>query len=158
MASLEAGTMIRKMIMRLAQVLLGGVFLFAGAVKAVDPATFAVEIHHYQLIPWRAGAAAALIVPWLEMLSGVLIFVKRWRLGALVWITSMLAIFTAALASAALRGLNIDCGCFGRAFQETGTIYPLVRNVALLGLAAFLWTERGDSGVRVQEKEQLNRE
>jgi hypothetical protein len=52
-----------------------------------------------------------------------------------------LVVFTFALASAIFRGLSIDCGCFGKAFSDTGTIYPLVRNVLLLALVAFLWLD-----------------
>jgi hypothetical protein len=48
-------------------------------------------------------------------------------------------VFTFALASATVRGLGIDCGCFGKAFAATGTVFPLVRNLLLLAGAGFLW-------------------
>jgi putative oxidoreductase len=121
------------------RIVLGGLFLFAGATKAYDPGAFAIEIQRYNLIPWFPGALAAVYLPWLEILVGALLIVKRFERGALLLITCLLLLFTFALASATFRGLGIDCGCFGKAFTATGTIFPLVRNVVLLAGAGFLW-------------------
>jgi putative oxidoreductase len=123
----------------LVRIALGGLFIFAGATKAYDPGAFAIEIQRYNLIPWFPGALAAVYLPWLEILVGALLVVKRFERGALLLITCLLLVFTFALASATFRGLGIDCGCFGKAFAATGTIFPLVRNVLLLAVAGFLW-------------------
>jgi putative oxidoreductase len=123
----------------LVRIVLGGLFLFAGATKAYDPGAFAIEIQRYNLVPWIAGALAAVYLPWLEILVGALLIVKRFERGALLLVTCLLLVFTFALASATFRGLGIDCGCFGKAFAATGTIFPLVRNVLLLAGAGFLW-------------------
>jgi putative oxidoreductase len=118
---------------------LGALFIIAGAAKAYDPGTFATEIQRYNLIPWLPGAIAAVYLPWLEILVGALVVVKRFRRGALLLITCLLFLFTFALASATFRGLGIDCGCFGKAFAATGTIFPLLRNVLLLAFTGYLW-------------------
>jgi putative oxidoreductase len=130
---------VAKIIRALVRIALGGLFIFAGATKAYDPGTFAIEIQRYNLIPWLPGALAAVYLPWLEILVGALLVVKRFERGALLLITCLLLVFTFALASATVRGLGIDCGCFGKAFAATGTIFPLVRNVLLLVAAGFLW-------------------
>jgi putative oxidoreductase len=127
----------------LVRIALGGLFIFAGATKAYDPGAFAIEIQRYNLVPWISGALAAVYLPWLEILVGALLVVKRFERGALLLVTCLLLVFTFALASATFRGLGIDCGCFGKAFAATGTIFPLVRNVVLLAGAGFLW--RGHS-------------
>jgi putative oxidoreductase len=121
------------------RIALGGLFVFAGATKAYDPGAFAVEIQRYNLIPWLPGALAAVYLPWLEILVGALLVVKRFDRGALMLITCLLLVFSFALASATVRGLGIDCGCFGKAFAATGTVFPLVRNLLLLAGAGFLW-------------------
>jgi hypothetical protein len=54
----------------------------------------------------------------------------------------LLTIFSAALVAAIARGLSIDCGCFGRSVENTGTIWPLIRNLALLVVTGFLWLSR----------------
>jgi putative oxidoreductase len=123
----------------LVRVALGGLFVFAGVLKAYDPGAFAIEIQRYNLIPWIPGAMLAVYLPWLEILVGALLIVKRFDRGALFLMTCLLFVFTFALASAAFRGLGIDCGCFGKAFASTGTIFPLVRNILLLVCAGFVW-------------------
>jgi hypothetical protein len=40
---------------------------------------------------------------------------------------------------AAVRGLNVECGCFGRFAGETGTLLPLARDTGLLLAAGALW-------------------
>jgi putative oxidoreductase len=122
-----------------ARIVLGTLFVFAGAAKVYDPGEFAIEIQRYQLLPWIPGVLAALYIPWLEMFAGALLLLKRLERGAILLIGCLLLVFTLALVSAMFRGLNIDCGCFGKAFTATGTILPLVRNILLLALTGFLW-------------------
>ncbi len=123
----------------LVRIALGLLFIFAGVTKALDPGEFAIEIQRYNLVPWTASVLVSVYLPWLEILAGALLILKRFDRGALLLITGLLFIFTLALASATFRGLNIDCGCFGKAFQATGTIFPLVRNILLLAFTGFLW-------------------
>jgi putative oxidoreductase len=126
---------------RLLRILLGVLFLLAGGLKILDPAAFALEIEHYQLVPWWSCALLALFLPWLEVCVGIGLLVQPvWR-GALAWATGLLLLFSAALLSAMLRGLNIDCGCFGRVWQSTGTFWPLIRNLVLLGMTFLLWRQ-----------------
>jgi putative oxidoreductase len=121
------------------RIVLGALFVFAGATKAYDPGAFAIEIQRYNLIPWVPGVLVAVYLPWLEILVGALLLLRRFEKGALLLITCLLFVFTFALASATFRGLGIDCGCFGKAFAATGTIFPLVRNVLLLAFTGFIW-------------------
>jgi hypothetical protein len=54
----------------------------------------------------------------------------------------MMAVFTAAVVSAAVRGLSIDCGCFGGGGQVApgGTDYPaeILRDLAFLAMSIWL--------------------
>jgi putative oxidoreductase len=123
----------------LVRIALGALFVFAGATKAYDPGAFAIEIQRYNLLPWILAAVISVYLPWLEIVVGALLILNRLTHSALLLIGGLLLVFTFALASATLRGLDIDCGCFGKAFTATGTIFPLIRNVVLLGLTSFLW-------------------
>jgi len=125
----------------LVRIALGALFIFAGATKAYDPGAFATEIQRYNLVPWTLAALTSIYLPWLEIILGAFLIVKKFEQGTLLLIGSLLLVFTFALASATFRGLGIDCGCFGKAFAATGTIFPLVRNVVLLGLTVFLWLD-----------------
>jgi putative oxidoreductase len=121
------------------RIVLAGLFILAGVLKLLDPAAFAVEINRYQMIPWWSCALLALFLPWLEICMGIALLTRWFSRGALAWVTTLLIVFSLALLSAMLRGLSIDCGCFGRVWQTTGTFWPLLRNLVLLGMTAFLW-------------------
>jgi putative oxidoreductase len=128
-----------KLVRLLVRIALSALFIFAGVTKAYDPGAFAIEIQRYNLVPWMPAALTSVYLPWLEIILGVLLIIQKFELATLLLIGGLLLVFTCALASATLRGLGIDCGCFGKAFAATGTIFPLVRNVVLLGLTVFLW-------------------
>src|SRR6266849_4511270 len=95
---------IRKLGRLLVRIALGALFVFAGATKAYDPGAFAIEIQRYQLVPWILDALVSVYLPWLEMLAGTLLLLKRFERGALLVITLLLLVFTVALASAMFRG------------------------------------------------------
>jgi len=121
------------------RVILGGLFLIAGLTKAYDPAGFATEIQNYHLVPWVGGVLLALFLPWVEIFAAGALFLKRFQRGALLLISAMLIIYSAALISAMARGLNIDCGCFGRLISSTGIVWALIRNAGLMIPAGILW-------------------
>jgi putative oxidoreductase len=123
------------------RIVLALLFALAGGLKLLDPAAFAAEIDRYQLVPWWACALVAVFLPWLEVCAGIGLLTRSFSLGSLAWITVLLLAFSSALLSAMLRGLSIDCGCFGQLWQATGTFWPLVRNLALLGVTVFLWRQ-----------------
>jgi uncharacterized membrane protein len=124
------------------RVLIAALFLFAAISKLFDPSSFAQQIANYQLTPWPGTAALAVFLPALELCVGICLLFGRWESGALVWLAVLLVIFSGALLSAIVRGLSIDCGCFGRSVENTGTLWPLLRNLLLLGVTGFLWVSR----------------
>ncbi len=111
----------------------------AGATKAYDLAGFADQINHFHLLPWPLVAGLAVFLPWLEMISGILLIVRKLELGALLIITGLLVVFTFALTSAWLRHLDIDCGCFGHALPPMTVAWGAVRDLFLLTLTSLLW-------------------
>ena len=124
------------------RILIAALFLFAAISKLLDPSSFAQQIANYQLTPWPGTAALAVFLPALELCVGICLLFGRWESGALVWLAVLLVIFSGALLSAILRGLSIDCGCFGRSVENTGTLWPLLRNLVLLAVTGFLWVSR----------------
>ena len=94
-------------------ILLGAVFLYAGALKVHDPWKFADAIYAFKILPKSVITLLALTLPMLEILTGLLLITgwKR-RLGALC-VLLMTTVFAAAIISALARGLIINCSCFG---------------------------------------------
>ena len=126
-------------------VLLGALFVYAGITKVLDPVRFFTDVQNYDIIPWRAATVAiAFYLPWLEIISGMAVVVRSFRAGALLILTAMLLAFTAALALAWARGLNISCGCFGGASDHPRYLLWIGRDVGLLVVGMVLtiaeWT------------------
>jgi len=138
-----AGRPILRVARLLLRVAIAALFLFAAITKLVDPSSFAQQIANYQLTPWLATAVLSVFFPALELCVAISLLLGRWESGALVWVAILLTIFSGALLSAIVRGLSIDCGCFGRSIENTGTLWPLIRNLVLLAVTGFLWLSRG---------------
>lgn len=121
---------------------LGCVFIYAGAIKAFDTQQFAFDVHHYELTPWTASLLIAVYLPWLEIFAGIALFVRRLYTGAIVVVALLGLTFLAAISSAWWRGLDITCGCFGRAENQTNFPRHIALNLAMLAAAALLaWLE-----------------
>jgi putative oxidoreductase len=92
---------------------LGAVFIYAGVDKIRDPLQFADSIAAFAILPAVLINFLAIGLPPFEVMSGLLLIapVTR-RIGALAVVLCS-AIFFCALLSALLRGLTLDCGCFG---------------------------------------------
>lgn len=119
----------------------GAVFLCAGMVKVTDPAAFWGDIAAYRLVPHWLGFAMAVYLPWLEIICGALLMARKLDTGALVILLSLMVVFTLAVVSAWVRGLDIACGCFS---SHARAAYPwlVARDLVILGLLAGLLPHR----------------
>jgi putative oxidoreductase len=54
----------------------------------------------------------AIVMPWLELICGVLLIIGPGLRGSALLIGLMLLVFIVAIGTAIARGLDIDCGCF----------------------------------------------
>ncbi len=112
---------------------LGIFFLGVGLPKAAGPELFAAQVAAYQLVPSSLVTLVALVIPRLEILSGLCMasgFLSR--SGALLAGALSLA-FAVATALTLVRGLQIDCGCLPIDLPITWA-HPVV-DLALTGLA-----------------------
>jgi putative oxidoreductase len=132
------------------QFVLAAFFVVAGVAKIVDPPGFAHEIHNYKMVPGALVNAMALILPWIEVVTGVALFLGIARRTAAKVLGILLLVFIAALGVNLARGHPVDCGCFGTStVQKTDAErlrdmkIAIARDVGLLILAAqILWATR----------------
>lgn len=118
-------------LVRLAGLFTGVVFIIAGLAKIGDMAAFATQVHNYRLAPVALENLIAMILPWIEVVAGVSLITGVRRRPA-AWICAGLMIFfTIGVAQAAARGLNFECGCFGKADSSTIGVRKLLENVGL---------------------------
>ena len=125
------------------RLVLGGVFVFAGATKIVDPGQFATDIANYRLLPHECVNLFAITLPWVELVAGLLLIVGIWGRASAMVIAVMLGVFLVAIGSAVARGLNINCGCFGTVEGRKVGLIALAQDVVMIGGAAWLcWREK----------------
>ena len=96
------------------RIVLGGIFVNAAWMKLQEPwALFAMAIDSYQVLPSWAVELAARALPWFELLLGVWLLAGIWRRVSTVAATLLLAVFFGLMVRAIVKGMQIDCGCFG---------------------------------------------
>ena len=128
--------------------LLGGVFIFSGLVKCVDPigtsifvekylATYSLEAMLYLALP------IAVVLAMMEMMLGILLVIGVLRKYAVLAVTIFLLLFTTiTLLSATVLPIG-DCGCFGDAVKLTPW-QTFAKNLVLLPAAISLWRNTED--------------
>ena len=124
---------------RILDLILGGLFIYAGVIKALDPIGFANDIDNYKTLPWAISVRLAFFLPWLEILCGLTLIFRRLYLGGLSILTALMSVFIAATIVAKARGLDITCGCFGHASRNLSFTWHLVLDFALFGAFLLLW-------------------
>jgi uncharacterized membrane protein YphA (DoxX/SURF4 family) len=129
---------------------LGVLFVGACLHKIAEPESFALDIATYDILPLVAINLVAIVLPWIELFVGAMLF-AGWRVrAASLLVAAMMIVFLAALCIALARGLDMSCGCFASQGAEEDPISRLtvLRDVAWLGLALFVIAfDRGQLGL-----------
>ena len=138
------------------RLLLGSIFIWASWHKIIDPAGFARIIANYQLVPPALINPLAYLLPWVEAVCGACLITGRLVHGSAALAGILMALFTIAYALSLVRGLNIECGCFSSAGENSTSGYVvLFRDALILALAASVWwinIHRQSPGLRMDHK------
>jgi putative oxidoreductase len=120
---------------------LGWLFLDASWHKIAHPASFALDVATYQFLPLYLVNVFAIIVPWVEAMTGVLLLVgARVRAAALLVVGMMIA-FMIALAWALHLGLDMSCGCFasqGAVGEDPISGWTMLRDSTWLAMGLYV--------------------
>jgi len=142
-----------------ARIYLGVIFIYAAWGKILDPYSFAVAIATYQMTPQSLINLMAIILPWLELVTGILLIVGFQTRVQAILINGMMVMFIIAIAYAVYRGLDMGtCGCFAseEAAEEISmsTVWRDVRWL-LIGMFVFFVKEPrwGLDGLRLTLQE-----
>jgi putative oxidoreductase len=126
------------------RLVVGGAFVFAGALKIADPAAFAIAVSNYRIVPHELINLVAILMPWIEVVAGSFVLAGIWPRAAALVITSLTVMFAVIIGSALARGLNIECGCFGTMGGKHIGLVNLAIDTTLFCLAALLAWRGGD--------------
>jgi uncharacterized membrane protein YphA (DoxX/SURF4 family) len=126
----------------LARLILGVVLVVAGGLKVTSPAVSARAVRAFQILPYDFAGYVGYALPVVEILIGLLLVAGLFtRLSGAVGGLLMVA-FIIGISSAWIRGLSIDCGCFGGggtvAAPQTKYLADLLRDAGLIACAAWL--------------------
>ena len=94
------------------RIIVGLTFLFASIDKISRPAEFAMAIANYKLIAGPTTLIVATVLPWIELLCGLAVLSGVFLRGATLLLFTILSVFTLAVITGLIRGLDISCGCF----------------------------------------------
>jgi hypothetical protein len=127
----------------LARLILGGVLLAAGLLKYQHLDKSQMAVRAYDIVPISLANFLGIVLPFVEIAVGILLI-----LGAAIRISSLvggflMVIFIFGISQAWVRGLSIDCGCFGGGGQVapgTASYLPeILRDSALAVISIYLF-------------------
>jgi len=124
------------------RVILGVIFVYAAYVKLKDPwELFALAISQYQLLPLTMVEFVARSLPWFELLLGILLLTGRWLRFSATAVSVLLLTFFVLMIRADLKGMAINCGCFGGT-DDVISWKTLLRDGSLLAasIALTVWS------------------
>jgi uncharacterized membrane protein YphA (DoxX/SURF4 family) len=145
---------VRRGIIWIGRLVLGGIFIYAGYSKAFLPntnfwpyfvlkfslsmniANFAAQVEAFKMLPAWGVQFVAHTLPFTEIVVGLLVVIG-WRLR--IWaslLTILMLGFFSAVFHAYLLHMNINCGCF--ATPEPIDLKKVLEDAALSGLALLM--------------------
>ncbi|MDH4197106.1 MAG: DoxX family membrane protein [Candidatus Aminicenantes bacterium] len=121
----------------------GGVFIYSGVVKILDPLAFAQQVRNYRTVGQDLAFVVALYLPWLEALAGAFLMAGIFKKASAALISLMLGGFIVLVAATMVRGIDVDCGCFG-ALSRRADWRLLLEDAVLLAMSlAIFFAARG---------------
>lgn len=97
----------------LLRLIVGGVFIWAAISKIVDPLTFAQDVKNYRLVGQTLSFLTALILPWIELIAGICLILGIFPRSSALLLSGLLIFFILLVSITIIRGIDVECGCFG---------------------------------------------
>lgn len=139
------------------RLVLGGIFSFSAWSKIMAPQALADAIVGFDIIPESIALEAAIMLIWLELICGTFMLLGLWARATVIVITGMLTLFEVGLVSVVVRGIEVNCGCFGQFSEMQVGWNTIIRNMVQLVFCALLlyygsWKYSLDLVVKVRRR------
>ena len=120
------------------RIIVGIIFIWASWNKIFDPEAFSAIIDNYKILPRIFINPVAIILPWIELVCGLLLITNFLTKGSVLIVNFFLIVFVIAFVINLYRGVDISCGCFTLSVNAKKDLYGyIIRDLILLG--AGLW-------------------
>ena len=113
----------------------GLAFVLASTHKIAHPGDFAQIVYSYQLFPADTINLIAIVMPFVELVTGLALLAGVYPRAAATIVNGLLAAFIFIIAVNLMRGHEFDCGCFPTFITRLYADSPvsmLIRNAILL--------------------------
>ncbi|WP_114788925.1 DoxX family protein [Niabella yanshanensis] len=132
-----------KIVVNMARIIVGILFIFSGLVKANDPIGLSYKMQEFFLV-WGTGfldgisLALSVIMIAFEIIAGAALLLG-WRIKTISWLLLLLIVFFTFLTGYAyLSGKFKNCGCFGDCIPITAQT-SFIKDIILLVLILLIF-------------------
>ena len=122
---------IKKYSLELIRLILAFLFILSALQKFKSLETFALNVDAYQIFPAFLVNLITIIIPWLELFIGTGLLFKYKLQSNLIFYLFMMISFTILVFIAMIKGLDIDCGCFGESSTKVG-LAKIMENLVII--------------------------
>ena len=124
----------------IARWLLGATFIYASYHKILAPAEFAKLVYGYNLFPGEFINIIAIVLPFIELITGLALILGFYPRSAAMIIMAMLILFILILSINIARGYEFDCGCFSvnKLSQAESPWVTIARDIVLFFLGIYV--------------------
>lgn len=119
------------------RLLLGALLVVTGVLKAGHAPDLAAAIAGFRLLPPAVTALLAVVLPYVEILIGGYLIVGLFTRATAIVAAVQFVLYAGAIASAVIRGIPANCGCFGPNDAATAD-WPHVAFDVALALVAII--------------------
>lgn len=129
------------------RLVLGVIFALAGLAKLGLPFHMAESIRAYEMgLPPFLVDFMANVLPPIELGVGIWLLLGLFTRFSATITAALMVVFTIAITQAWMRGLDINCGCFGGPVGDDPSVTPAARAIigAMGPVGTFLTNEKAD--------------
>lgn len=125
------------------RLVVGGGFIWAAVTKIADPLAFAQDVKNYRLVGQSLSFITAIFLPWVELIAGVCLIVGVFPRSSALLTSGLLLFFIFLVIITMIRGIDVDCGCFGT-FSRRADLWLVLEDSVWLVMSLVLLFSPGN--------------